>query len=359
MKLSPFSKPTIEPTKRWLNNEKAAKILGFDVRTLKRWMNDLAKRDALGVVRHGKQWRIPLPESFNGDSEGAWEMNTRYRLKRIGVQLKESWEIQIEELGKQFACYEIETYRLWLAAHLQLTMKSDGVTQEDISAILLLWQTACQILDPLPKGTEVDKLQSKFPDQLRERNFPKEKIRFIMSYWPEQNHFKRVRAVHTLEDLEKIRSGVDTAQAAKTCKNLGRKPTAENLRPLLHKDFMAHINDTRNELPGIVVKNPNGEEMSLYTMASVQDQIMGKTPPRVTFDLRKPQNGLALRTFRKRHPLKNSPLKTVIAAVCDVKDNAPSVRESFRTEKTPVRGPKLLEDSELNIRRPRRIAARK
>ena len=84
---------------------------------------------------------------------------------------------------------------------------------------------------------------------------------------------------------------------------------------------------------------------------------MGKTPPRVTFDLREPQNGLALRTFRKRHPLKNSPLKTVIEAVYDVKGHAPSVRESFRTEKTPVRGPKLLEDSELNIRRPRRIAA--
>jgi hypothetical protein len=338
MKLSPFSKPTIEPAERWLKNAKAAELLGVTTRTIKRWMTNAAMRNALGAVRQGKQWRIPLPKSFNGESEFTWEMHTHNRLKEIGVHLQDSWEKGFEELGKQFARYELETYRLWLAAHSQLSVKSDGVTQEDITAILLLWQTACKILDPLPKGTEVDKLKSKFPGQLQARNVSEDRIRLIMSYWPEQNCFKPVRAARTLEQLEKIRTGMDTAQAVKTCKNHRQKPTADNLRPLLHENFMEHINDTRDALPGIVVKNPTGEEMNLYAMAGVQDQIMGKTPPLVTFDLRKPQTGLALRTFRKRHPLKNSPLKKVIQAVYHVQDGIPSVDDKPDTGKTPVRG---------------------
>ena len=317
MKLSPFSKPTIEPKERWLKNAKAAKILGVDTRTIKRWMTIPAMRNALGAVRYGKQWRIPLLKSFSGDSEWAWEMQTDYHLKEIGVHLKPSWEIELEKLGEEFARYELETYRLWLAAHSQLSAKSDGVTKDDIAAILLLWQTACKILDPLPEGTEVDKLKSKFPEQLRARNFSEDEIRFVMSYWPKQNVFKRVRNARTLEQLEKIRSGMDTAQAVKTCKNLGdKKATAEKLRLLLHHDFMEHINDTRDELPSLPV-----------------------------IDLRQPQNGFALRTFRKRHPLKNSPLKKVIAAVYNIQDGIPSVDEKPDTGKTPVRGSKHSENS--------------
>jgi len=323
MKLSPFSKPTIEPTERWLTNAKAAKKLGVEARTIKRWMNDPARRNALGAVRHGQQWRIPFP-----DNADAWEMQTDYRLKAAGVTRKPSWERALEKECKKSSHCQLETYRLWLAAHSQLSATSDGVTQEDITAILLLWQTACKILGSLPRGTEVDKLKSKFPDQLRMRNFPEKEIRSIMSYWPEQNYFKGVRAAHTLEQLENIRSGMDTVQAAKTCKNLGQKPTAGNLRPLLHKNFLTHINDTREELPIGV------------------------------HDLRQPQNGLKLRTFRNRHPLKKSPLKTVIATVYDVRDGIPGADENAHSGKTPVRDSKLSE-KDILFHRPRRIVPRR
>ena len=288
--------------KKWLKNAKAAEILGVSVRTIKNWMTDSTTRDAIGAVRHGKQWRIPFP-----DNKHDWEWQTDDRLQEAGVTQKSSWERALEnDCKKRFSHCQLETYRLWLAAHSQLSAKSDGVTQEDIMAILLLWQTACKILEPLPRGPEVDKLKSKFPDQLRVHNFPEKEIRSIMSYWPDQDKFKRVRAAHTLEQLENIRSGMDTAQAAKTCYNLGQKPTAGNLRPLLHKNFMTHINDTREQLPIGV------------------------------HDLRQPQSGLKLRTFRNRHSLKNSPLKTVIVAVYGLQDGVPSVDKKPHTGKTPL-----------------------
>ena len=73
----PFSKPAAEPKRKWLKITKAAELLCVDVRTIKRWMKDAARRQALGVVMHGKQNRIPLPPSLNGDGEFAWEMLTR------------------------------------------------------------------------------------------------------------------------------------------------------------------------------------------------------------------------------------------------------------------------------------------
>ncbi len=307
--MSPFSKPTIEPVEPWIKYRKAAELLGIDERTLKRWMKDEVKRKALGAVRHGKQWRIPAPNSFNGNSEEAWETHARFNLNEIGVNLKPSLEIDLDldKLGEEFARYELESYRLWLAAHLQLSLKSDGVTKEDITAILLLWQTACKILDPLPEGTRVDKLAANFPDQLRACNLSEARIRFIMSYWPKSEHFKRVRVADTLGELEKLRHGVDFAQAVKTCKNLRKNPTAEYLRPLPHKNIMEHINDTREVVPPFAT------------------------------DLRQPQKRRSLRTFRKHYPLRKLPQKEIVATIYDVQDRAPSADEKPRTHKTPVR----------------------
>jgi hypothetical protein len=55
-------------TEQWLKNAKAAEILGVGERTIKSWMTKPTTRHALGAVRHGKQWRIPLP-----DDESNWE----------------------------------------------------------------------------------------------------------------------------------------------------------------------------------------------------------------------------------------------------------------------------------------------
>jgi len=333
----PFGEKTM---KQWLKNAKAAELLIVSERTIKRWMTRPAARGALGAVRYGKQWRIPL---LNDGS--TWEIHADHRLRTAGVLLKPLWQRDLEKRGKEFARCELESYRLWLAAHSQL-LERERITEEDVKAVLLLWQSACEILDSLPKGTEVDKLKPNFSDQLRARNFSEDRIRFIMSYWPKQKHFKLVRDAHTSEQLEKIRRRVDTAQAVKMCKNLGKKPTAENLRPLLHKDIMKHLNDTWEKLPGIVVKNPTEEEMRHITMASVQDEIMGKPPTLVTFDLRQPQNGLALRTVRNRHPLKKSPQKEIIAAVYDVQNSIPGVDERPHSGKTPIRDSKLSKNSD-------------
>src|SRR5260221_11971781 len=261
MTLSPFSKPTIAPKERWLKNAKAAEILGVDARTIKRWMKNPELRNALGAVRHGKQWRIPQPKSFNGDSEGAWESHARYNLKEIGIPLKARWQKALEESGRQFERNKLETYRLWLAAHLHLSVKPKAVTKEAITAILLLWQTVCEILESLPRGTEVDKLKSQFPERLKARDFSDERIHSIMSYWPDEKCFKIVHEAHTLKQLEIIRRRMDTMQAARTCENLGKKPTAKNLRPYLHKDIIEHINDTRDEPPKgfTVVNNPTAD----------------------------------------------------------------------------------------------------
>jgi len=327
---------------QWLKNAKIAELLRVDVRTIKRWIKTPATRNALGAVRHGQQFRIPRPAD-----EWIWDMETRRHLKEAGIDLKPSWEKGLEKLGKTFARYKLETYRLWLAAYLQVSVKSEGVTQEDITAILFLWQTACKILELLPKGTEVDKLKSQFPELLQARNFSEDQIRSIMSYWPEQNNFKRVRDAHTLKQLEKIRRGADTTQAIKTCKNLGRKPTAKNQRPLLHKDLMTHINDTREEMPLGTAKTNTPKELRLAVEAdywqkrnsvqselnkcfftagnSVETKQTNALPGLPVIDLRQPQDGLSLRTFRNRHPMKKSPQKEIIEAIYDVQNSIPGV----------------------------------
>ena len=363
MKLSPFSKPTIDPPERWLTNKKAAKILGFNMRTIKRWMNDPAKREALGAVRHGKQWRILLPKSFGGNSEWAWEMQTDHRLKEIGVHLKNSWEKDFEELGKQSARYHLETYRLWLAAYIK-ALGHGRVTQKIRVNILLLWQTACRILD-LQKSLkryemDVEDFKSLFPPQLRERGLS---VKSIMQYWPKKNHFKIFHKIHTKSDFEKMRRKLDFWQAYRDelRRRRGKEPTAENLCPLLHKDLMTHINDTRHQIPLDTVKAHTPEELRRAVEADywrnqnrIQSEInkcffaaentdetkqINALHSLPVIDLREPQNGISLRTFRTRYPRQYQ--KRIIAEVLHILSAPPSVDEKPHTGKTPVRDSKL------------------
>jgi len=304
--------------KHWLTNAKAAELLIVGERTIKRWMARPAARGALGAVRHGKQWRIPLPN--NGSN---WAIHADHRLRTAGVLKKPLWGRDLEKCSKHCDRYLFESYRLWLATYAR-AVGHGAITQEDIMEILLLWQAACTILSLQPEKAEADKLKSKFPDQLRSRNLSESQILSIMSRWPGEHYFKKIRAADTMNKLEKIRRGFDIAQAAKTCEHLGKKPTAKNLRPLLHKNIMEHINDTRDKLPGIVVNNPTPEELQSITLASVCDQMQGKQPPLVLIDLRRPQRGLALRTFRERHPLRESPQREIVATVYGTKDSIPS-----------------------------------
>src|SRR2546427_12046528 len=113
-----------EPKDKWLTNAEAAEALAVDARTIKRWMRCRAKRDALLAIRHGKQWRIPRPDNLI-----LWDMETRDRLEKLGIQLKEPWERELEQHGKEYDRYRLESYRLWLAAYLKV-LERDRVTPE-------------------------------------------------------------------------------------------------------------------------------------------------------------------------------------------------------------------------------------
>jgi len=316
--------------KQWLSYAQAAALLGVTSRTVKHWTTRPVARDALGVVRHGRQWRIPRP-----DDETKWEMHTRRRLKSAGVSLKPVWELQLEKLGKQSDRYLVESYRLWLAAYVK-ALEQGRVTQTARENMLLLWKTACEILDPPTPlrryEMDVKKLKSHFPPKLRERDLP---VKTIMHYWPSERHFRPLRAAHTLADLEKIRRELDFWQAYRDEFRRGRsrEPTVENLCRLLHKDLMTHINDTRDKPPDgfTIVNNPEPEEMHMMTLASVQDQSQRKLPPRILVNFRQPQNGISLRTFRTRYP--RARRQPIIAKVRRILSTPPGVDDA------PQRGP--------------------
>ena len=324
-------------------------------RTIKRWMKCPAKQQALGAVSHGKQLRIPRP-----DNERAWAMQTRRRLGEAGIHLKPRFERALEKAARKCNRYLPESFCLWLAAHLQL-LKRERITDEDIGKILSLWQTACEILRPLPEGAEVDKLKSQFSESLRAHNFSEESICSIMSYWPDEFCFKKVRAARTWKELERIRHRMDVAQAAKICEQQDKKPTAENLRPLLHKNLIQHINDTREKLAGIVIRPRTPDELRRAIEADVWIQMHSGNPRRCTetrdaqgrthvhiqgqganqiIDFRTAQDGLALRTFRNRHPLRKSPQREIVATVYGARASIPGADNQPYSGKTPVRNSK-------------------
>jgi hypothetical protein len=320
---------------QWLKNGEAAEALGVSERTIKHWMLRPEMREALGAVRHGKQCRIPRPDILDH-----WSSDTRWRLKKLGIQLTPVWERGLKHIGKRNDRHYLESCRLWVAATMKALEHGD-LTANAKDAVILLWQAASEILEPLPLyEMQADRLESQFRDHLLARPLSAERVNSVMSYWPGKEHFKQVQAAHRLKELEAIRRRLDYAQAVRELEQSGRESTGALVRPLLHEDVMAHINDTCDELPGIVIKNSKPKELHTLTMASVCNQIQGKQPPRVSIDFRQPQKGLALRTFRKRHPLRKSPQREIITTVYGIRDSIPGANETPHGGKTPVRGSK-------------------
>lgn len=276
----------------WLKNAEAADALGVSTRTIKRWLTRPDTRAALGGVHHGKQYRIPHPDNLD-----KWSRDARWRLERLGIQLTPAWERELQEIGTANARHYLESHRLWIAVTLNALGRRD-LTQNARYAALRLMEAARKILDPLPRHQmQVNTLKSKFPVDLQARGFSEGEVNSIMSYWPDEKHFKQVWAALTISELEVIRRSLDYAQAVHRLERGRQKPTAELIRPLLHKDIMTHINDTGEQLPEIEAS-----------------QII---------DRRMPQDGLALRSFRRRHPLRKSPQRDIVETVYDVRDNIP------------------------------------
>ncbi|MGO8926405.1 MAG: helix-turn-helix domain-containing protein [Limisphaerales bacterium] len=318
------------PERQWLKNAEAAEALAVSERTIKHWMARPETREALGAVRHGKQRRIPRPDKLDH-----WCNDTRRRLVKLGIQLRPACERALERIGKRNARLYLESCRLWVAATMKALGRRD-LTENARDAVILLWQVAHEILDPLPRDEmEVDKLKPQFLKHLRARPLSEERVNSVMSYWPEKEYFKQVCAAHTLKELEAIRRKLDYAQAICKLQQSGQKPTAELARPLVHEDIMAHINDTGEKLPGRVFKPETSHDLRRIVEASVY--LTNQQRAGMIIDLRKPQDGLPLRTFRRHHPVRKSPHREIVAAVYGAADSIPGADETSRSGKTPVR----------------------
>jgi hypothetical protein len=318
------------PQCQWLKNAEAAKALAVSERRIKHWTARPETCEALGAVRHGKQCRIPRPDNLDH-----WCNDTRWRLGKLGIQLKPAWERDLKKIEKRNTRLYLESCCLWVAATMKALGRRD-LTENARDAVILLWQVASQILDPLPRHEmEVDRLKPQFRTHLRARPLSEERVNSVMSYWPEKEHFKQVRAAHTLKELEAIRRKLDYAQAICKLQQSGQKPTAELVRPLVHEDIMAHINDTGEKLPGRVFKPETPHDLRRIVEASVY--LTDQQRAGMVIDLRKPQDGLPLRTFRRHHPVRKSPHREIVAEVYGAGDSIPDADETPRAAKTPVR----------------------
>jgi hypothetical protein len=363
---------------QWLKNAEAAEMLGVSERTMKDWMTRPDTRAALGGIRYGKQHRIPRPENrrrlterrdaqgklyfqveeMDGPDLEGWSSAARWRLKKLGIELRPVWERELQQIAKRNARHYLESCRLWVATTLKALERGDQ-TQNARDAALLLMQEARKVLDRLPRHQmEVNRRKSEFPAHLAARGFLEAEVNAIMEYWPEDKHFKQVHSALTLEELEPLRRRLDYAQAAHKLEQAGQKPTAELVRALLHDDIMAHINDTGEQLPGIVIKPKTPDELRRAIEADVWLQMHSATPRRSIetidaqgrtsvriegqganriIDLRAPQDGLALRTFRRRHPFRKSPQRDIVTTVYRVRDGIPGADAVPSGGKTPVR----------------------
>lgn len=279
------------PRDRWFAFTEAARPLGVTPRAIKRWMRLPARRQALLAVRHGKQWRIPHPTNVD-----LWERETRARLHAVGVSLKPAWEPALVRLARKNAPYWVETQRLYLAASAKPLLRG-RITPKTKEAIDELCQKALEILRHK---------KQRFGLEEHKRSFP----RRLWRYWPKPEHFASVCDANTRKSIEKQRRRLDFLRALRAIRRRGKEPTAENLRPLLHLDWLADINDTKEKLP------PG------------------------TIDFRQPQPGISRREFRRRYPLKKACWRGIIAQVYGVRATIPSSEERQETGLNPKRGPK-------------------
>jgi hypothetical protein len=204
----------------------------------------------------------------------------------------------------QFQRGYLESCRLWLAAYAKI-LKRNSVTQNAREQVLLLWHVANDLLSSMPGGTRIDKLKANFPAALASRGLHCAQIGAVMQRWPNEKHFSGVRAAKKMTEIEAIRRKLDFLQAVRELKRTGRKITETNWRPLLHKDIMTHINDTREKLPPCVI------------------------------DFRQPQTGLKRYRSRKRHPVKGATQKQIVAVVCEIREAVPGAEELPSGKLTP------------------------
>jgi hypothetical protein len=87
--------------------------------------------------------------------------------------------------------------------------------------------------------------------------------------------------------------------------------------------MVAHVNDTGEQLPGMVVRHPTSEKMKSIALRSV----FCKATPQVMLDFRLPQTGLARRTAQKRYPQKQQAQRRITASVFGIAATAPDLEQ--------------------------------
>jgi hypothetical protein len=316
---------------KWLKNKEIAELLGKDPRTIRSWMCCPAKRRALGAVRYGTQCRIPRP--YNLDQ---WVSDARREFKKLCITLEPAWKHALRERARETNRYILEVNRLWLAAYMKV-LEHRPIVAQDKQACILLRKAACRILRPLPRyKMDVEPFETEFPAQLASVGLTAQKIQVVMSYWPEPEHFRQVHGARTFAQLEAIRAGVDYLQACRALERMGQKLTAENIRPLLHADIVAHINDTGEQLPGAIVRHP----LSTQLQNMLIERVFCKNPPPVIMDYRLPQVGLTRRTAQRRAPQKEQTQRDIRAVLIlsGIASALPVPPTRPQTGKTPIRG---------------------
>lgn len=296
-----------------MKNGEAAELLGVNVRTLKRWMGRPDIRKALSAVQHRKQHRIPRPDNLP-----LWERRTRERLKLLGVHLKDPVARELDEIGQKWNVFLLETYRLYLAAWtkaVRLALATGAsIGQETKDRILDLWQLAENNLaaQVYRAGRKAQPSEAQIRKRIDDLEF--ELPAALITYWPDKQDWPSDRAARTLKGLEEIREGIDYTQAIYKAKQGERKEmehtTGEFLRLMLHRDIMEQINDTG-------VKMPQGG----------------------VNDMRAPQTGVKLRTFRTRYPRKGKKglrQAQILAAVYGIQEAPPSAEERQEGRRTSV-----------------------
>jgi len=175
--------------------------------------------------------------------------------------------------------------------------------------------------------------------------------------------------------FEKFRREIDFIEAVRYLHRRALKPTARNLRPLLHCDFKSHINDTKERMPPGTLRidslaGPINSDRGLGRLRRVLDGTLVYERPKQTnpwaglsgpIDFRSPQTGLSSHEFRKRYPLKKRPWRKIIGAVYRYSIDPPGMRPQRNGRRTPPRfsDRDLFAEDPWTLCLPRGMAARR
>lgn len=264
-------------------------------------------REVLSAVRHGKQWRIPRPEQLY-----LWEYGIPIRLRALGIEVPGRLRAALEKRAKKCEPYWRQVYRLALAAYTK-ALAIGRLTPKAKEGIDLLCLGAAVVLKAKDQRAGIDGLKDAVIRHLKQEWHVRVPFR-LARYWPGERQFQAIRSATTRKQVEALRRKLDFTQALKYVARLrdarGKQlqPTAQNLCPLLHVDWLAHLNDTREKLPQVPL-----------------------------WDFRSPQPGISLDQFRRRYPLRRQPWCSLIASAYNGNANPPDTKERVSNGKTPVR----------------------